>query len=604
MVMDRRSSNSSSTSPGADLIDFDEPLLSKEKRMRFFFATSSLASFDCRTWEGSDERGRRARAETPSLEKKAASSGVEKPKPNPRPTRSLDVVFFKTAAAFFFFFLSHTSSSPLLHKIPPQLTIYDDCHFSDYVAVVAQFNSERTAAGAAGGDLAALAWVAPARARNNNNAPSRPDSAFDSRHDASGSAVPDAPTATDALVAVAGASGQVSVVSVSQCAVVALLGDAGTAATSSSEAPPSSPDATAAAATAPSTSTSSSRLPPVVALAGAPGVPGLLAALDARGVVTLWDCLSGRPLASQIDVGSDALSLALSPDGRTLATGHRGGSVRTCPVPEELVARCGRQPGLEGGLNSGCGENGGDGNDGATADGDKTPLPPSHPAARPQPALPAAAVCERVDSLTVEVAEDKDGGSGNGNGASILPPEFRRRRAPHSAPVESVKFLSRSRLASKASDGSVVVLELSNGGEGQEAAAASGGASSPASVVASFRVPGCGLGGLGGASARSCALAATRDGAYVATGTPSGEVHVFEAATGRRAGKVGAAPRLKEAVVRGVALSDDCRHLVVAAGVGFVFRFEARAAAPAVVEVAATAAVAAPEQQQPAADAS
>ena len=47
--------------------------------------------------------------------------------------------------------------------------------------------------------------------------------------------------------------------------------------------------------------------------------------------------------------------------------------------------------------------------------------------------------------------------------------------------------------------------------------------------------------------------------------------------------------------MRAVALSDDCRHLVVAAGVGFVFRFEARDA-PAVVEVAATAA---PEEQQP-----
>ena len=477
----------------------------------------------------------------------------------------------------------HTPTHPQL-----QLTIYDDCHFSDYVAVVAQFNSERTRYGAAGGDLSALAWVAPARNRNRRSQPppSRPDSAF---LDASGSAVPDAPTATDALVAVAGASGQVSVVSVSQCRVVALLGDAGV--TTSEEASTSSEAtaAAAAAAAAPSTSapTPSSRLPPVVALAGAPGVPGLLAALDSKGTVTLWDCLSGRPLTA-LDVGGDAISVALSPDGQMLATGHRGGAVRACPVPEELVARCGRQPGLEGGDEKDR-ENE---NDGATADGDKTPLPFSHPAARPQPALPAAAVCERVDSLTVDVAGEEMDREGN-----LLPPEFRRRRAPHSAPVESVRFLSASRLASKACDGSVVVFEL---GDGKQAN------SIPASVVCSFRAPGFGLGGgLGGGGASSsssrCSLASTRDGSYLAVGTPTGDVHVFESATGKKAGKIGAAPRLKEAVVRGVGLSEDCRHLVVAAGVGgFVFRFEARAAA-APVEVAAAAGTAGAEEQPPAA---
>lgn len=413
----------------------------------------------------------------------------------------------------------------------------------------------------------ALAWVAPARPRR-SSPPSRPDSAFVG--DASGSAVPDAPTATDALVAVAGASGQVSVVSVSQCAVVALLGDAGVG---GSEA--SSSEAAAAAASPTSSSSTTSRLPAVVALAGSPGVPGLFAALDARGAVTLWDCLSGRPLTA-LDVGGDAISVALSPDGKLLATGHRGGSVRTCPVPEELVDRCGRQPGLEGGSGGSGNENDGD-RGGATADGDKTPLPPSHPAATPQPPLPAAAICERVDSLTVEVEEKNAGAEGG-----ILPPEFRRRRAPHAAPVESVKFLSPSRLASKASDGSVVVFELAAAaGAGQAAPSSS---SSAASVVAAFRAPGCGL-GAGGAAAR-CPLAATRDGSYLVVGTPSGEAHVFESATGKKAGKVGAAPRLKEAVVRGVALSEDCRHLVVAAGVGFVFRFEARA--PAVVDVAAS----------------
>ena len=477
------------------------------------------------------------------------------------------------------------------HKNTLQLTIYDDCHFSDYVSVVAQFNHERTTAGAVGGELTALAWVAPAR-RTSQRPPSRPDSAFeeegagrDNNDDASGSAVPGVPTATDALVAVAGASGQVSVVSVSQCAVLALLGDAGI----SSEPSPS----TDAAPPTSSSASPSSRLPAVVALAGAPGVPGLLAALDSAGAITLWDCLSGRPLTT-LDVGSDAISLALSPDGEMLATGHKGGSVRTCPVPEELVARCGRQPGLEGGG----GENGED-NDGATADGDKTPLPFSHPAARPQPALPAAAVCERVDSLTGEGAEDK-------GGDDSLPPEFRRRKAPHSAPVESVKFLSSTRLASKASDGTVVVFEFpKEQQQGQQNAPSP--SPSPATVVCSFRAPGCGL-GAGGASA-PCALSATRDGSYLATGTPSGDVHVFESSTGKRAGKVGAAPRLKEAVVRAVALSDDCRHLVVAAGVGFVFRFEARAAAP--VEVVADAGAAATtaagpmeEEQPPAADAS
>ena len=47
---------------------------------------------------------------------------------------------------------------------------------------------------------------------------------------------------------------------------------------------------------------------------------GLFAArvLDAAGALTLWDCLSGRPL-STLDVGGDATCVALSPDGRLLA---------------------------------------------------------------------------------------------------------------------------------------------------------------------------------------------------------------------------------------------------------------------------------------------
>ena len=569
-------------------VDRFRQALKKEKKMlRFRSLSSSLVSFighgmaptndeDALAWEcGRWER---------------SSSGGDALGNATRP--SIDDGFFRNVGSLSLL----TSLSSKTKPASLQLTIYDDCHFSDYVAVIAQFNHERTAQGAAGGELTALAWVAPAR-RSSKNPPLRPDSAFEDRdgEDASGSAVPGVPTATDALVAVAGSSGQVSVVSVSQCAVVALLGDAGIS--SSSEPSSSSPGAAAAGAAAgPSSSTSSSRLPAVVALAGAPDVPGLLAALDAAGAITLWDCLSGRPLTT-LDVGADTISVALSPDGKMLATGHRGGSVRTCPVPDELVARCGRQPGLEGGRGGGENHADDENNDGATADGDKTPLPFSHPAARPQPALPAAAVCERVDSLTVEVEEK--GGDGNG-GNALLPPEFRRRRAPHSAPVESVRFLSNSRLASKASDGSVVVFEFSK--QAAEGAAQGAASPSPASVVSSFRAPGCGL-GAGGASAR-CPLSATRDGAYLASGTPSGEVHVFETATGKRAGKVGAAPRLKEAVVRAVALSDDCRHLVVAAGVGFVFRFEARAAAPAVVEVAAAATAAAPEEQPPTADAS
>ena len=46
-----------------------------------------------------------------------------------------------------------------------------------------------------------MSWVAPAR-RSSKNPPPRPDSAFEDRdgEDASGSAVPGVPTATDALV--------------------------------------------------------------------------------------------------------------------------------------------------------------------------------------------------------------------------------------------------------------------------------------------------------------------------------------------------------------------------------------------------------------------
>jgi hypothetical protein len=134
--------------------------------------------------------------------------------------------------------------------------------------------------------------------------------------------------------------------------------------------------------------------------------------------------------------------------------------------------------------------------------------------------------------------------------------------------LECVRFLPGGRLAARAADGRCAVWALPPAGAP---------AGAPLEPRAAWRVPGCAGGAAAGAR---CQFGATADGAYLAMGNHSGEVFVYDAATGARAAAVSAAK--VGGPVRAAALSDDCRHLLAAVGAGFVFRFEyAGGAAPA-----------------------
>jgi WD40 repeat protein len=90
--------------------------------------------------------------------------------------------------------------------------------------------------------------------------------------------------------------------------------------------------------------------------------------------------------------------------------------------------------------------------------------------------------------------------------------------------------------------------------------------------AATWRVPGAAPPGGGPAHA---SLGSSPDGACLCVGSATGDVFVFETASGERLAHVSAAPRVSGPVAA-CALSDDCRHLLAAAGNGYVLRFEAQ----------------------------
>ena len=95
-------------------------------------------------------------------------------------------------------------------------------------------------------------------------------------------------------------------------------------------------------------------------------------------------------------------------------------------------------------------------------------------------------------------------------------------------------------------------------------------------LQASMRVP-CGGGGSRGSSSSSSSgsgslFGVTPNGQYLAVGTSSGSVLVFDTRTGVQAATV---EGLRAGhTVRCCALSADCRHLLAVSGNGFIFRFE------------------------------
>ena len=159
-------------------------------------------------------------------------------------------------------------------------TVYDDEHFGDHVAVVAQFKNEKTNH-SAGGELTAVVWV---------------DARGFTRHEFG-----------DALLAVGGGDDNaVQIFSVAEARVVRMLkGHAGAIV------------ALAAGA----------------AGAGAGAGASRLAVLDSNGTVTVWNWRTARVVCA-FEAG-DAIALEMPADGNVVFTGHADGDVVAWPVDEK-----------------------------------------------------------------------------------------------------------------------------------------------------------------------------------------------------------------------------------------------------------------------------
>lgn len=268
----------------------------------------------------------------------------------------------------------------------------------------------------------------------------------------------------------------------------------------------------------------------VISVAGTPRArPGLAAGLQAGGALTLWCVAAEAALAAWSAPG--ATCVVADPTGAHLALGDDGGRVRLVPLPAASAVE-------------------GEGVHATASPPSPRPLPP------PSPLPPAATTLAHPGTAS---------------------------------PVECLAFLGPDgrRLVARHADGRLAVWGGVGGG-------------TPA-LLASWRVPGAAAGphsSVPGPSA--AALSATADGALLAVGSPDGEALVFDLSATLGGGSGGGGPptttpppilaRVKPprvgGPVRAVALSDDGRHLSVAVGGGFVFRFEASVFGAAAVAVA------------------
>ena len=164
-------------------------------------------------------------------------------------------------------------------------TVYDDEHFGEHVAVVAQFKNEKTNH-SAGGELTAVVWV---------------DARGFTRHEFG-----------DALLAVGGGDDNaVQIFSVAEARVVRMLkGHVGAV--------------VALAAGARDGETQKNQVQD-----GA----SRLAVLDSNGTVTVWNWRTARVVCA-FEAG-DAIALEMPADGNVVFTGHADGDVVAWPVDEK-----------------------------------------------------------------------------------------------------------------------------------------------------------------------------------------------------------------------------------------------------------------------------
>lgn len=141
---------------------------------------------------------------------------------------------------------------------------------------------------------------------------------------------------------------------------------------------------------------------------------------------------------------------------------------------------------------------------------------------------------------------------------SVLKDTTQRKRArvaddlpmhAHSRTLDCLAFLPRNRLASKSTDGKVVVWDYLT-----------------MKQVCAWQVR------VHGKDSNFSHFGPTEDGSYIATGTGDGHVHIHCSSTGRNMATL--SPVKVSGPVTCSIISADCNHVLASLGAGFIFRFE------------------------------
>ncbi|KAG1680725.1 hypothetical protein FOA52_008057 [Chlamydomonas sp. UWO 241] len=403
-----------------------------------------------------------------------------------------------------------------------QATVYDDSHMGDYVAVVVHFANQATEHHA-GGDLSACAWISAAGLSNHPNG--------------------------DAWLTVAGKDPVIQILSVAEARVIGQL-----------------PGHTSE----------------VTHLCSPAGLPGLLLSLSRDGNIRLWDVRVGECLVS---LDTDATAAELHPSGRAFVTGHQNGRMRlwqlpTCVAPEpEAAAAAGEAEGQR------AQPGGGSTAAASTSSDDRGSLSNSTGAATASTSKPGRSTIANAHALALAHAYAWSlplGGEARPVPGPLQPP------GPLTDMVEGICFLPGDRMAARSADGRIHTWAFtlsgaptlpgppssstlpSTLGATPSLSTPVGAAMHAMQLLWCVRVPGAGR----NTSARGrCGFGFSADGDYLVAGTHAGEVLVYNAQSGARVATLESGAR-SATPVGAVAMAAGCRHLLAAAGDGFIFRYE------------------------------
>eukprot|EP00879_Flechtneria_rotunda_P019857 GHRR01020871.1.p2 GENE.GHRR01020871.1~~GHRR01020871.1.p2 ORF type:complete len:116 (+),score=28.92 GHRR01020871.1:109-456(+) len=93
-------------------------------------------------------------------------------------------------------------------------------------------------------------------------------------------------------------------------------------------------------------------------------------------------------------------------------------------------------------------------------------------------------------------------------------------------------------------------------------------------LLTTWKVPGYSSSTCSASYSSRCCFSHTQDGQYICVGNQNATAFVYDTTTGCQLAKVEAIR--VQGTVKACGVSEDCRHLVMAVGSGYIFRFEYR----------------------------